>query len=239
MPISQTITKKDMLRRKSLSKLHFNESQVSTTSDPQCREDNIILPVPIPVPDIEVGLDSLQHEVVDIPLNEEELIDTGQSTEVTGDYTHVKIPCPGCGIGLSPTISKVRKENKKRPRRGIFVREKEKPERDDNDSNTSNEQEDPEKRDVPVHCAICLMEYNVSERVCWASNPECTHVFHEDCIMNWLVYLGRTKSKLQRYPERNNFTDAQLLNYTLECPCCRQDFIWKEAVAEIYESERV
>lgn len=236
-----------MLRRKSLSKLHFNESQVSITSDPQCREEEEIHTlegiIPVPVPDVEnVLATTLQDEVVDIPLNDdEELVDTGQSSEVDDGYTHVKIPCPGHGIGLSPLKSKVLNKHcgKHKNRRGIFVRNKakDKQEQDQHACNIiSDEQKNAEKRDVPLHCAICLMKYNVSERVCWASNPECTHVFHEDCIVNWLIYRGRAKSKLQRYPEHNRYTDAQLLNYKLECPCCRQEFVWKEAVDE---NERV
>jgi hypothetical protein len=72
-------------------------------------------------------------------------------------------------------------------------------------------------------CTICLMEYEPSERVSWSSNKECTHVFHEDCIIHWLVSLGRTKSKMTRFSEEP--TEAQLLNYELECPCCRQEFV--------------
>lgn len=75
----------------------------------------------------------------------------------------------------------------------------------------------------PNVCTICLMEYEISERVSWSSNKDCTHVFHEDCVIHWLVSLGRTKSKMLRFSE--DPTEAQLLNYDLECPCCRQEFI--------------
>ena len=78
-------------------------------------------------------------------------------------------------------------------------------------------------RVCPNVCTICLMEYEPPERVSWSSNKECTHIFHEDCIIHWLVSLGRTKSKMLRFSEEP--TEAQLLNYELECPCCRQDFI--------------
>ncbi len=78
-------------------------------------------------------------------------------------------------------------------------------------------------RICPNVCTICLMEYEPSDRVSWSSNKECTHVFHEDCITHWLVSLGRTKSKMLRFSEEP--TEAQLLNYELECPCCRQHFI--------------
>ncbi len=76
-------------------------------------------------------------------------------------------------------------------------------------------------RHVPLSCAICLTDYEKSERICWASNPECTHVFHEDCIVQWLVTLGRN------HAVSLNPNEADFLDYKLECPCCRQEFILK------------
>lgn len=90
-------------------------------------------------------------------------------------------------------------------------------------SNTGIHYDKGKSKICPNVCTICLMEYEPSERVSWSSNKECTHVFHEDCITQWLVSLGRTKSKMLRFSEEP--TEAQLLNYELECPCCRQEFI--------------
>lgn len=36
-------------------------------------------------------------------------------------------------------------------------------------------------------CPICLVEYNEEEIVCWSKNPSCTHVFHRDCLLPWLM----------------------------------------------------
>lgn len=80
-----------------------------------------------------------------------------------------------------------------------------------------------EKRSVPIFCAVCLMEYAQNERVCWSSNYECTHVFHEDCILQWLVSLGRKRSGSRSFGR--NPSDAKLLDYGMECPCCRQEFV--------------
>ena len=55
---------------------------------------------------------------------------------------------------------------------------------------------------VPNCCAICLMSYDVGDTVIWSSNKECTHAFHQDCVVGWLV-------KMQ--PET-------------PCPCCRAEF---------------
>lgn len=84
------------------------------------------------------------------------------------------------------------------------------------------------RRKCHIYCAICLAEYEPNERVSWASNQDCTHAFHEDCVVEWLVSLGRTKSKNKRFTVEP--TEAQLLNYQLECPCCRQDFISTKAI---------
>jgi hypothetical protein len=92
-----------------------------------------------------------------------------------------------------------------------------------NPSKTILPKEKGKSKICPNVCTICLMEYEISERVSWSSNKDCTHVFHEDCVIQWLVSLGRTKSKMLRFSE--DPTEAQLLNYDLECPCCRQEFI--------------
>mmetsp|Transcript_33999 Transcript_33999/g.49814 ORF Transcript_33999/g.49814 Transcript_33999/m.49814 type:complete len:343 (+) Transcript_33999:230-1258(+) len=56
-------------------------------------------------------------------------------------------------------------------------------------------------RRVSCSCAICLARYEVGETVVWSSNPLCPHVFHEECIVSWLM-------------TRQNAL----------CPCCRQNF---------------
>ena len=58
-------------------------------------------------------------------------------------------------------------------------------------------------RMVPNECSICLCEYTVGSDAVWSSNPQCDHVFHANCIEQWLMK--------QR--------DGPL------CPCCRRDFV--------------
>lgn len=35
-------------------------------------------------------------------------------------------------------------------------------------------------------CSICLCLYEANETVCWAKNDDCDHIFHQDCIVQWL-----------------------------------------------------
>lgn len=54
---------------------------------------------------------------------------------------------------------------------------------------------------VANSCAICLCSYDIEDVVVWSSNKECTHAFHDECILQWLVK-----------------------NQNGECPCCRCRF---------------
>ena len=109
---------------------------------------------------------------------------------------------------------------------------------------TSKEQNPPittithnsqKQRTVPIFCAICLEQYLPSNTISWSSNNKCTHVFHKDCIVQWLVSLGRIKWKnnITSTNEKNwalFLSEKQLMQYDLECPCCRQAFIEKGVV---------
>ena len=147
--------------------------------------------------------------------------------ECSSEYTHILVPFPGHTLG-EEDIKDENTESAKtswHPSLPKFKVPQDKPScteraEDNKDSNDT-------ERAVPIFCAVCLMEYEVSDRVCWSSNKECTHVFHEDCIVQWLVSSGRTKSKRRWFPD--NPSERRLMCYELECPCCRQEFISKEA----------
>jgi hypothetical protein len=43
------------------------------------------------------------------------------------------------------------------------------------------------QRNVDALCSICLVCYEDGDRLAWSKNPSCAHVFHEDCIVPWLM----------------------------------------------------
>lgn len=56
---------------------------------------------------------------------------------------------------------------------------------------------------APTGCNICLMKFEVDEKVCWSRNPDCIHGFHKECIVDWLMNENK-------------------------CPICRRDYIYEQ-----------
>lgn len=56
---------------------------------------------------------------------------------------------------------------------------------------------------ITNECSICLCEYERGDTVVTSCNPECSHAFHQECIVEWLV-------KMQE---------------GAPCPCCRCTFV--------------
>jgi len=61
------------------------------------------------------------------------------------------------------------------------------------------------KRSVPAFCAVCLSSYSVDTEIVWSSNNACRHVFHQDCMEQYLMKLRQGEGPI--------------------CPCCRREFL--------------
>ena len=170
------------------------------------------------------------------------------------EYTHVLIPRPGYAISDCHVagFEDCRMVNKKEMRRSSLSRISTVCQETDDINNgergqgeegvssvscttdEAGEVNDPvdevltEERAVPIFCAICLTKYEISDRVCWSSNSECSHMFHEDCMLRWLVVLGRKRSERKRFS--TNPSERKMLDFELTCPCCRQGFISRDVI---------
>ena len=161
------------------------------------------------------------------------------------EYTHISIPFPGfditginiCSIAEAEKESKQKRKGRKLPwlfRTGSdnvgVESQTEQTESAANDNNTNQKQMIlKEKRRVPIFCAICLSEYEKCDRVCCSSNKECSHVFHESCILQWLISSGKKRSMNHQFTRHPS--DEELLGNEI-CPCCRQDFIYVNAALQ-------
>lgn len=84
-----------------------------------------------------------------------------------------------------------------------------------------------DRRQVPSGCAICLSTFGADERITWASNRECSHVFHHDCLVHWFHTVGikDQQKQLRLRPDMSGADALDLIcNFPKLCPCCRQQF---------------
>jgi hypothetical protein len=57
-----------------------------------------------------------------------------------------------------------------------------------------------------VDCAICLSSFRPQQLVCESNNASCRHVFHKDCMVDWLMKLHDN------------------------CPMCRENYVLQATV---------
>jgi len=75
--------------------------------------------------------------------------------------------------------------------------------------NVEAEAEDEESGNLysPKSCSICLEPYREGDDICWSQNEKCAHVYHLDCIVDWLMNSD-------------------------ECPLCRADYLKEEGSSD-------
>ena len=50
------------------------------------------------------------------------------------------------------------------------------------------------RRQVRPDCKLCDIEFRGGDNVCESSNPRCSHMFHQNCINDWLQYQNTCPS---------------------------------------------
>lgn len=91
----------------------------------------------------------------------------------------------------------------------------------ENDSKTMT------RRQVPNGCAICLSSFDPDEKITRSYNPQCSHIFHHECVLHWYLAVGRKEQRKRRHQNsqlRPEEELAMLCKFPMVCPCCRRPF---------------
>ena len=83
-------------------------------------------------------------------------------------------------------------------------------------------------------CAVCLNPFEVNQKVTWSSNPDCPHVYHHQCLLEWFVAVGtrdwKTRAGRHDIGTGNDLESSmesmrkEICDFVTLCPCTRQDF---------------
>lgn len=83
-------------------------------------------------------------------------------------------------------------------------------------------------------CAVCMNPLDIGQKVVWSSNPECSHVFHQQCLLDWFVTVGAKKWRTQaaRHLEMDpSSLHEEICKFPKLCPICRRNY-FLETVSE-------
>ena len=95
------------------------------------------------------------------------------------------------------------------------------------DGGDESQKQKLQRRQVPNGCAICLGSFLPNEVVTWSSNPDCPHVYHNECIIQWFEAAGRKteKQRLRQNPDEPPVVTRALVNsFPKVCPACRRPY---------------
>ena len=84
-------------------------------------------------------------------------------------------------------------------------------------------------------CAVCMNTLDVGQKVVWSSNPECPHVFHQQCLLDWFAAVGakKWKAKAARHIELDSISlQKEVCKFPKLCPICRRDYFLEESSEE-------
>ena len=164
------------------------------------------------ITDVELGIPVVVSDENGMSPNEDE-IDIFQSDSMMENAYRVRLPVPGSGT-LPPN---------------------EEAEGDGGGSSGGGGGGGETTREVPNGCAVCMDPFGIGDRICWSSNAGCPHAFHEKCLINWLLVLGRRR-RMRTLQTPSD--DVDLTDYDMLCPCCRQEFVVKTGVGSNDDGER-
>lgn len=96
---------------------------------------------------------------------------------------------------------------------------------------SSSTTEDMDWRLVTNRCSVCLSCFDVDDTVVWSVNTECPHVFHAQCLHDWLATVSRKFIKRQILHESSRRImyrgppQEYMYRVPLSCPCCRRPYL--------------
>lgn len=74
---------------------------------------------------------------------------------------------------------------------------------------------------IRTECSICLLDFQVEDHISW-SPLECPHVFHHNCILQWMMTLMERNDEQRARRSQKLTIDCDI---QIPCPVCRTDFI--------------
>jgi len=75
-------------------------------------------------------------------------------------------------------------------------------------------------------CVICFEEFVKDDVIVWAEDPSCSHIYHKECMVQYLACNAHRNSKQRRLSSISTPTLAPIPDLTNNpCPTCRRKII--------------
>ena len=111
-------------------------------------------------------------------------------------------------------------------RRNIDIPQQRQRQRPPNSTTTSPTTETTTTTTVPNRCVICLQDYRPNEIIVLSDNPSCSHCYHRDCILEYLIPLLKFDGT-NTVPSPSGDEESKSVGgaAAAPCPCCRLPFL--------------